>query len=305
LIVSMIFGTYGALIAYTLKEGEFLFAILKDIFGGSPLFYSIIFFLFGSYLIFKDIKLIEKCEALLVCLLLTIVVVILLISINKIDYSNLQYIYPSRLFVPFGIIVFAFFSTGAIPEIGIELRKNRKMMKKAIIIGSIIPIIVYAIFTFIIVGITGTKTTDGSILGLGSTLGYSALILGTVFGILTIATSFIAVGLALKEMYNYDLKLSKTKSSILTCLIPIIFAVLLINLKVNNPFSTILNITGIFAGGITGIAVILMAWNAKKLGDRKPEYTIHKNKLIGILLIIMFLAAAAYKLLALTGKVIT
>ena len=42
----MIIGLYGALIAYTIKEGQFLSAILNPIIGGTPLIYSIIFLLY-------------------------------------------------------------------------------------------------------------------------------------------------------------------------------------------------------------------------------------------------------------------
>ena len=301
MIFSMVFGMYGALVAYILKEGEFLFAILKDIFGGTPFIYSLLFFFFASYLIFKDIKLVEKYETCLVSLLLIIIAVIFFISFKRIDYTNLQHFYPSRFFIPFGVILFAFFSTAALPELGEELKNNKKLMKKAIIIGSIIPIIIYIVFTLIIIGVTGINTTDGAIIGLGNVLGYNALLLGTIFGILTMATSFIAVGLALKEMYNFDFKLSRRKSATITCLIPLIFVIVLLNLKIRNPFFRVLDITGIFAGGIAIILTILMSWKAKKLGERKPEYSIHENKWVGSLLIIMFLAGMLLELLIITG----
>ncbi|MBU1704212.1 MAG: hypothetical protein KJ922_02520, partial [Nanoarchaeota archaeon] len=49
---SMIFGMYGALIAYTVKEGEFLFKVFSPLFGGNQIIYSLIFLVLASILIF-------------------------------------------------------------------------------------------------------------------------------------------------------------------------------------------------------------------------------------------------------------
>ena len=60
-------------------------------------------------------------------------------------------------------------------------------------------------------------------------------------------------------------------------------------------FIQALAITGGVAGGIEGILIILMFWKAKKLGDRKPEYSINISKVLGIALMVMFVLGILYQ----------
>ncbi len=304
MIFSMIFGLYGALVAYTLKEGEFLFAILSPKIGGSILIYSMLFFSIAVFLIYKGLTVIEKSELIMVFFVLYILVIFMVIALNFTKIEYLTEFSPQKLFLPYGVILFAFLGMAAIPEIGIELRENKKKIKKAILWGSLIPLFAYIIFAFIVVGIVGPeKVTDDSIIGLGNVLGYKVLFFGTIFGILTMSTSFIAVGMALKQMYNFDFKCSNNLSLGLTCFIPLITTIIIILIKIENAFSKILELTGIISGGILGILIILMIWKAKKLGDRKPEYSVHSIKILDILLIIMFLAGMVYETLKIAGLV--
>ena len=65
----------------------------------------------------------------------------------------------------------------------------------------------------------------------------------------------------------------------------------------------VIGITGAVAGGLAGILTILMAWKAKKLGNRKPEYSITKNRVLGIVLILIFLIGMGYEILRISGLV--
>jgi hypothetical protein len=65
----------------------------------------------------------------------------------------------------------------------------------------------------------------------------------------------------------------------------------------------VIAISGVIAGGMEGVLIILMAMKAKKLGDRKPEYTIKINKIIATVLIALFVIGAAYLLLNVLGLI--
>jgi len=295
----MIFGMYGALIAYIIKEGEFISIIFKPL-AIPSIVYSIIFFIIMGALIYKGLKTIEKSELFMVAIILFIVILLTIIGFNKISFENLTTT-TNNIFIPYGVILFAFLGVGAIPELRVELRKNPKLVKKAIITGSIIPIIVYALFTLITIGITGKLTTDGAIIGLGTILGHSYLLVGIVFGIFTMATSFIAVALALKEMYCFDFKCKATTSFLLACLVPLIISIILWITGIENPFFVVLNVTGALAGSLTGILIVIIFWRAKRLGNRRPEYVINDKKIIGSALIIIFALGIIHKFLTLFG----
>jgi len=302
MIFSMIFGLYGALLAYTIKEGEFLHAIFSFFFGGNPVIYSILFFVIAAFLVHRGFQAIEDSELVMMGFVLIVVLLIVALSFSSIKIENLSSFSASKIFVPYGVVLFAYLGMASIPEMKKELKKEMHLFKKAIIIGSLISIFVYIFFALTVVGVTGVENvTDGAILGLAKVLGSKMLFIGTIFGVLTMATSFLACGLALKDMYCDDFKLKKQKSFYITCLVPLIIFFLMILLKVEHAFFKVLDITGALAGGILGILIVLMFWKAKKLGNRNPEYSLNKNSVLGYILIIMFLFGMIYEILKIMG----
>ena len=136
MICMMVFGAYGALVAYIIKEGQFLSALFNPLFGGNAVLYSVLFFIAASYLVYVGLEAIAKSELFLVTLIMIIVVLFFVISFGSISLENVTTFNPAAFLIPFGVILFAFHGIGAIPEIAIELKNNKKLMKKAIIIGS-------------------------------------------------------------------------------------------------------------------------------------------------------------------------
>ena len=164
-IFSLLFGIYGALIAYLIGEGQALSAI----FGLNPLIFSLIFFVMVAAITYKGLNAISKSEIYFLSVVLLLVVVISLITISsaKFNLANLATFNLYNVLVPFGVILFAFRGFEAVPEMKEYLTKDRKKLKKAIILGSLIPLFVYIIFTFATLGITGANTTEIVTLGLG------------------------------------------------------------------------------------------------------------------------------------------
>ena len=302
----MVFGLYGALIAYIVKEGEFLSVLLSPYLGGNPLLYSIVFCAIGSYIVFSGLKAIEKSELFMVALVILIVLLITLISIPYIQVKNLSGFEPKNFLVPFGVILFAYIGMGAIPELGEELKGRKSQLKKVIHWGSAIPLIVYILFALAVVGVTGIENaTDGAIIGLGNVIGPSMLIFGILFGILAMATSFIAVGTALKEMYCFDYSCSSRLGSSLSCIIPLALAIVIILAPIENAFFRIIEVTGIVSGGIMGILIIAIRWKAVKNGTREPEYSLKQHRFIGTALMLMFIVGMAYELLKIFGWILS
>ena len=172
------------------------------------------------------------------------------------------------------------------------LKKDKKKLKKAIIIGSLIPFLVYLLFAAAVVGVTGINTTEVATIGLGETLGEYMIIFGNLFAVVAMATSFLILGLALKWMLHYDYKIPKTASWFLTCFIPL--SLFLIGIK---SFIGVIGITGAIAGGIEGIIIVLTAKKAKEKSQVKPAYSVPLSWILAILLIILFTAGIIYQFL--------
>jgi tyrosine-specific transport protein len=275
------FSIIGALIAYIIGEGQ----VLNALFGMTPFFFSILFFVIASILIYFDLSVIKKAELYLNIFVLLIIGIIIALCFFNFDASNLvsKPLSLTNLFIPYGVILFAFVGASCIPEMEMELKNNKKKMKKAIIIGTLIPFVVYLLFMISVIGVTGAGTSEIATIGLGQKLGEVMILLGNLFPIFAMATSFIILGLSLKWMFHYDYNVPNVLAWLLTCLIPL--GLFLAGAK---SFIGVIGITGAIAGGLEGIMLILIAKAAKKKGKVKPKYKIGLGWIFAAMLIILF-----------------
>jgi len=286
--LSVILGIFGAMIAYLIGEGEALSAI----FGGIPIWYSLIFFLLMIPIIWFDLNAVAKSDKLVNRILFTIILFICLAAFSSINVENLKPFDFTKFLLPYGVVLFAMVGASAVPEMEGELIREKKKLKNAIIIGTVVPLLIYFLFSLVVVGVTGLNTTEVATIGLGNALGRYMIILGNIFASLAMATSFISLGLAMKWMWRYDYEMSNVLSWSLTCFIP-----LAIFLAGARSFIEVIGITGAVAGGIEGALLILIAKASKKKGERKPEYSINLNWFWAILIILLFAVGIAYQFL--------
>ena len=279
--LAIAFWLYGALTAYLIGGAESLNAI----FPGNIFLYFACYFIVMAGLVYFGLNAIKRSEVFMGFVLLFIVLIISIIGFTKLDFTNLAYVNLSYLLYPYGVILFALSGEVAIPEMKEILYKNRKSLKKAIIIGSLIPVAVYALFALVVVGVTGVNTTEIATLGLSNIFGGQIALFGNLFALFAVSTGFLTLGLALVEMYNYDYGLNKKLSWFLACCLPFMFLVFFWG---KTGFRNILNVTGIISGGVIFSLMVLIFFRAKKFGDRVPEYSIKKNYLLGVLIIILF-----------------
>lgn len=292
----MVAGIYGALLAYIIGTGISLNSILP---GLPPIAGSLIFFAIASAIVYFGLEAVEKSELLLAFLTVTVITIIIAAAITsgKFSAANLTGINIKNAFVPYGVVLFAFLGAVAIPEMKEELGKNRKLLKKAIIIGGLIPIIIYALFAVAVIGISGAATSQVATTDLGARLGELTAVLANLFAVLAMSTSFIALGLALKEMYLYDYKLNRKVAWLLTCIVPL--AAFMLGIK---NFVAVLGIAGAVAGGTEGILLIRMHSKAqRKKAEAKPAYAIKIHSLMTAAFVTLFLAGIIYAVIKAAG----
>ncbi|MBI2581179.1 hypothetical protein HYV85_05250 [Candidatus Woesearchaeota archaeon] len=289
--LAMVFGIYGALLAYIIGAGNALNAINPQL---TPFFWSIIFFAAASAIVYFGLKAVEESELLLSFLTIAVISIIIVVAANSGRFSAANFTGTSiqNLFVPYGVVLFAFLGAVAIPEMREELGsgKARKLLKRAIILGGLVPIVLYSLFAVAVVGISGAATGQLATVTIGKMLGERMILFANLFAVLAMSTSFIALGLALKEMYVYDYRLKRKTAWALTCFIPLL--AFLLGLK---NFIAVLGVAGAVAGGIEGILLVAMHIAAKKKkAEVKPEYAINMPRLVAIALAFMFLFGIIY-----------
>ena len=222
---------------------------------------------------------------------------IITISFSGFSQINTQNFFTfdfSQFFLPFGVILFALSGELVIPSMENLLEKEKHLLKKAIIWGTAIPIFLYFLFTLIAVGVAGQNITENAILGLGNFLGQKILLLGTIFGTLSITTSFLNIGLTLKRIYIFDFGLNKFFSWLLTLFVPFF-----IFLSKAGSFIQIIGITGAISIGFSGIIIMLCYLKAKKNGGEKPAYSLNVSNPLLYLIITIFGLGIIYQIISL------
>lgn len=286
MFLAVILGVYPALLAYLIGEGK----SLSYVFLGTTSYafiFSIIFWITLSVLTFRGLKALKKYEKISMVIVLSLVLIIFIILFPKIKVSNLTYT-GNNLFAPFGIIMFSFLAFSAMPEVERILKGQEKLMKKVIITGTLIPLAVYFLFTLAMVGTFGQDVNEIATLNNGKFV--------SLLGIMTMFTAFFASSIAIRDMFRFDFNLGRFKGWLLSSLIPLVLFIVVYFFNLVG-FVQLLSISGIISGGMAGILVLIMNLKAKKLGNRKPEYSIKINKLIILAISLVFMLGVVLELL--------
>lgn len=291
LSLTLIFSIYGALLAYMIGVGDFLDTLLEDITGGTPFFYSVLFFILASLAVLAGLRTVASLEKVMTSVLVFAVLFIGVLAINHLKLENLFNFDKHYLFLPYGVILFSFTGATAVVDMRKILKGEEKKLKTAILIGHIIPFVIYLLFAIFIVGVTGAATSEEAIFGLKEALGRGVAAVGALLGILTMTTSFLILGLVLKEIFIFDYKLKKFSAWFWTMVIP--FVIFIFGL---TSFIKIIGLVGAVVGGIDGIIILMMYKKAKKLGSQKPAYSFNLPKFIYYLLFLVFGLGVVYEI---------
>ncbi|MFA5084329.1 MAG: aromatic amino acid transport family protein [Candidatus Paceibacterota bacterium] len=248
LVVSFL-GLLGALLAYLILGGEFL----ASYFGGSAFFYTLVFFAFGAISIYKGIKGIAKIDFIMLAIMIFILFLFLVYGLPFLDVKNLATFNPRYLAFPYGAVLFSLWGLTLVPEIKEMTERDRKKSRRVIISGIILAGLCYMSFIFVILGVCGPLTSPDALSGFAGILGNQLAKLGFVFGILTVFTSFLGLGLTLKKIFQYDLKLPEKTSWAIACFSPL----LLYFLGIKN-FIEVISLTGAAALGLEAVIVIFI-----------------------------------------------
>jgi len=132
-----------------------------------------------------------------------------------------------------------------------EVLKGREgLLFKSITAAIIFTAILYLLFAFSVVGISGQVTSPDTVSGLFEQLGGSLVFLISLFGLFAISTSYLMVSSAAIEIYNYDYRLSHRSSWLLAVIPP--FILFLAGMR---NFIDIIGMVGSVAIGLVGLIV--------------------------------------------------
>jgi tyrosine-specific transport protein len=162
-----------------------------------------------------------------------------------------------------------------IPSLTTYFDRDASKLRKAILIGSAIPLGVYIVWEFLALGIIPLQgeygIEEGYLHGsngahlLAAVLGHSSLaVLARFFSLFAIVTSFLGVSLSLTDFLADGLKIKKTRLGRLTLYLLTFFPPLLIALADPRAFLSALEYAGAFGVVVLlGLFPALMAWSGR------------------------------------------
>ena len=277
------FGIYTAIIAYLIAIGY----ALADMLGGSPLIMGTAFFVFAAALILFGFKRFNKLDLSIAALKIILLVFLIAVFIPSASNSQNFILSSSKIFIPFGIVLFSCLGYNVIPEMKKVLGKDKRKIITASTIAMLIVLSIYALFSYVFVGSLGTGVNEVAVVGLPH---YK--IWGDLFVLIAMGVPFIALSDAIKHVYVNDFGLDKRMSWFLSAFIPF-----LIYVYVKLGFITFLQISGTYAGGMLGLLTMVMALKARK--TKKFKKIIPGGNLPIYYSIVIFAAGILYQTLML------
>jgi len=291
MFLAVILSIYAAMLAYIIISGDFLSNILSPFFYLSNTAYSYFFAVILSFLLLAGLKRISVVELVLTALFVFVVLMVFGFGIPKINLGNLQTVNQEFWFLPYGILLFAFAGMSSIPIQREILRGAENKLKKSIFWAVLLVGILYLLFAFTVVGVSGEVTSSDAVTGLFEFLGNKIVVLGSMFGVLAVGTSFLMLGSALDEVFRWDYGFKKGWSWLLTILPP--FLLFVVGLRT---FIDVISLAGSLAIGLTLLILIFTYMAAKTKGDRSPEYNLSIPKWFLYSMAALFAAGIVYVL---------
>lgn len=285
MFITVAFGIYSALLAYLIGEGQ-SFSIL--FFGNLDysIYFAVGFWFVMTLLLSQGLKELKKIELWGVLIIISIIFVIFFKFIPDVNVSNFVQYDLFNFFLPFGVIMFALLGFTSIPELRMEIKGQENLLKKAILVGTLIPVILYFIFAYVFVGVLGKTVEQVATISFGNII--------VILGIFTMLTSYFVLSFSLRDIFIFDFK-KKRWVFYFVSLLPL-FLYLAVSFFELADFVKILGIGGVISGGLAGILILLTNLKAKEKGTRNPEFSIPINWVIIGILSLIFLAGIWFEL---------
>ncbi|MBI5147671.1 MAG: hypothetical protein HZA37_00745 [Parcubacteria group bacterium] len=254
------------LLIYLVLSVSFVNLIVPDAMGD---FYKMaVFWLLGSTALFLSVRRLALAEFLVLWGIITVIGAIFIFGIfeagafGKIDWLFFS---PAYFLLPFGPILFSLSGRPAIPDV-IDYYDSvggdrRGLMKKALIWGTVIPAVVYAVFVLGVLFLSGEVSED-AISGIAGALPRWVLFGIGALGVVSLWSSYIVIGMDVRDILAYDFRLPKVAA-----VLAVFIAPMALFLAGFQNFLALVSIAGGVFLALEGIFIIAMWKRAASLSS--------------------------------------
>ena len=269
-------GKYLSWCAFAIMGFSVIVNIAGFISGGGAVFSSwfglpvwasqLLYFIICSLVVYSGMKAVGVFEKISVFSMLG-VVFILFFSVMRGEKEALpsHFVAQSNILPLYGMVAFALSAVMSVPQVVKGFDGNPRKIKASIAAGTLINVLLIVVITFMtLVGSGSSITQDGALVDLSRKLGGWVGIIGYIFSLLALSTSFWANSLNLRDIVSEKTGLSRKKSWIAATMPCLILALLGL-----EGFVGFTRISGVIQV-ITGIGVIFAYHLSRKRIGKSP-----------------------------------
>jgi len=284
--VIFILGILGGLIVYLILGSRFLILLASPIFKLSTNNATLIFWILSSIVVFLNFKFSSKVNLYLTIFTVFIFFIVSIFCLINADFNNFKIIPTESFFFPYGLILYSLIGWLVIPEIIVLIQNNKedqKIIKPIILVGTIIPMVVYFIFGLSVFLLSGANTSSDAFTSLINFLPQPLFVLAALMAFLEILNSYFSFGISAISTLKNDFGFKKQTAQILFLILPIaIFFIGFID------FVKIIAVLGASFESLNILMILLIYNKLKKTTKNQEEKLISIPKPLLIVLVVIF-----------------
>ncbi|PJC65396.1 MAG: hypothetical protein CO020_00880 [Candidatus Colwellbacteria bacterium CG_4_9_14_0_2_um_filter_50_12] len=264
-VVAVLSGLLLTLTIYLILSVSFIKLVSPAL---PPVVGALLFWFMGSVVVAMSLSRVANFEFAVAAAMVVIVVVLFVLGLAKTDFRSLLLLAkPVRgftsLLLPYGVVLFALAGRAAISSVRDYFDKNNldiSKLKPAIILGTVIPAVVYAIFVLAITWLSPGGVSMDAVSGIGLIAPWVLGLIGAL-GIFIIWTSYFFLGLEARDILRYDFKFPSAAA-----LMVVVFLPLALYFYNSHNFIWFVSIVGGVFLALESILVVLMRHRLKPVG---------------------------------------
>lgn len=279
--VIYLFFFYCLTVAYVVGTQNFINFFLNE--NLNSLTTSLIFLIAFAPIIYLGARAVEGVNNVFMIGLILTYLFFVVLGVPKIQFERLLVSDFKYSLIAFPVIFTAFGYQGIVPSITFYLKKNIKMIRLTILIGSFLPFIIYIFWEALVLGVIpqkyltlALKKGENAIYPFQILLGREKItVMGQFFAFFALASSLLGVTLGLRDFLADGLKIKKdVQGKIFLCAL-IFIPPVIISIFFPGIFLKALGLAGgIGSALLLGLLPIVMVW-FKRYIHRVPKTGYH------------------------------
>ncbi|MBQ0041022.1 MAG: hypothetical protein KBS56_03250 [Clostridiales bacterium] len=243
---------------------------------------KLIFYIIAAAVVFFGLKFVGMSESLAVTIIFVMVGILAVASLveghNEVPMMKADF---NGILAYYGMAMFSMSAFFSVPQAVVGLRGDRKKIKKAIFLGFLNNFVIIIVINFCAL-LASTEVTEVGMIGWSEGIGLWAQVVGSIFIVLAMLTTYWSLSLALADIVQETTKMGARLSWLVATLPSLILA--LINL---GNFMEIMRL----AGGLISIVIAVMIVPAFINSKKAPGGSMlkHNGKLICAITIIAYI----------------